>query len=270
MSYTDKKSGRGYREISSPFWYAVLSLRRELNVVLSVLDLLCGLKHPYAVGTVAECDIIDHKSAALGCGVTGDADAVNTVGLSSKSLGAGSKVLAVCVVVESDGVILCVELYASLNVYPTGELVGGINLYGSDNYAVPTDDIYNSLAVNVLGSADGKECLGDAPLGGPSGRVGAGVYKVEAVAFISVSVDLKRDKSERVAGRGCAGGAGVEGGNPKLKLTSVAGIVNKLVCTLVEYRLVGTGNGGVVGIIAYADDVVKVRAVEVVAGGGSE
>ena len=146
-----------------------------------------SIEHPRACDSIAEGDIVDKNTAAFRSGITGNVYAVNTVGSSGELSYRIADILAVNVVIESNGVGLNVKNDTHHNVKPTGELILGVgNVLLVKNETVPTGSSNYRSALLVYGGRSKKEgLLGDTPVGAPSGAARAAINELHTEVTLS-------------------------------------------------------------------------------------
>jgi hypothetical protein len=152
-----------------------------------------SIEYPRTRDSVTEGDIVNQNTTALRLSITGEVNAVNSIGSSGNLSYSITDISAIYVVIECHGIGFNVENYTHHNLKPTGELILGVgNVLLVKNKSVPTGSGYDQSAITVIGGRSKNEgLLGNAPISAPSGAAGAAVNELHGEVGIHIGVDLE-------------------------------------------------------------------------------
>ena len=198
--------------------------------------LVLGVELVAAVSGIAECDVVDHKTAADSIGVTGEVNTLNTVAGGFERSCNGASIKAVYVIVKADGIGNVVKNDCNINVKPTGEHVlsscdtGNVLLKENKTgrgAVVKSKDLNNLLGGCVAGFLIDNLNVGS---GSKSEEVIDNVLFTPSTAFYEGHGEVLIHVSVYAEGNEAYGGVrGVEAGEavslhrkPELKLRSIS------------------------------------------------
>ena len=231
----DRGSGTDYTAITRVNSIAVVCTGGKNLLAENVVNVLVlGIELVVAVSGITERDVVDHKTAAVSIGITGEVDTLDTVARGGKRNSHGASVHTVDVVVKAYGIGSIVKHDADVYVEPAGEEIvnrgkaGNVlleeNKTGSRGVTVvDSKDLDNALlgclAVRIIGDIDlgngskNEEVL-DNVLGGPA----AALYEGKAEVLVHIGVHTEGKEAYCSIRGGESGEAASLHGKPKLNL----------------------------------------------------